>query len=171
VADVFGLVSIQQEDYLGVSTSFDLPIKTADSNTIATLATQLQAFQAVYDPMTGAVIRKVTLKLNMPADSGNKTDPVAGCENEKTGLFNYSQTGSVYKYGIDVPGIDEALIVDGKINLTDAIVEAFDAWLKIAHSNVQAVSKYGLVLVALLDALLSFRKHRRAENRRSYEIG
>jgi hypothetical protein len=171
MAQVNGLMSLEVLDYLGVTTSFDLPITVTDTTTLATLATTAKAFQVVADAVTGGQITRCQVKLDTGLDVTLKSSPITGDENEKTALFNYSQTGSPYKYGIDIPAVRETLIVSGKINLSDAAVEAFDAWVKIAHSNIQAVSKYGLLLIAMVDALISFRKHRKAETRRSIEVG
>lgn len=171
MADVTGLISMQVTDYLGVTVSSDLPIKSVDTNTLATLVTQIQGYQTVFDDVTGGQITRCRVSFDVPLTAGLKDAPVSGDEVEMTGLFNYRQTGSVYKYGIDIPAIAASVIVDGKIDLTNAAIEAFDAWLKIAHSQVQAVSKYALLLASMADALISFRKHRKAQTRRSLEVG
>lgn len=171
MADYQILVSVQLTDYLGVTTTHDVFVKAADTVTLATLATQMGTYQQLLDPITGSRIDQVTARVFLPLDAGNKADPVAGDENEKTGLFNFSQTGSPYKYGIDVPGFAETMIVDGKIDLANAGLQAWIAWFEAAHSGIQAVSKFTLILIDLLDALITFRKHRKAENRRSIVVG
>lgn len=167
MADYQILVSVAMDDYLGVRTSHDIFVKAADTVTLATLATQIGTYQQLLDPITGSVIREVTARVFLPLDAGNKTSAVAGDENEKTGLFNFSQTGSTYRYGVDVPGLAETLITNGRIDLSNAGLQAWIAWFTAAHSGIQAVSKFTLILVDLLDALITFRKHRKAENRRS----
>lgn len=161
--------SIQQVDYLGVPVTHDIFLQVADTVTLATLSSTLASYQALYDAVTGAQLTKNQVHITIPLTGGLKSSPVDGDENEMTGLFNFSMTGSTYKNGIDVPGIKNLLITNGKIDLSNAAITAWVTWLTTAHTSIQAVSKFVLTLVGLLDALISFRKHRKAESRRSLE--
>lgn len=169
MADLQVLLSIAQEDYLGVPVSHDIFLKVADTTTLATLASTIQEYQVLYDGITGAKLTASTAKVDVPIAGGCKASPVSGDENEMTGLFNMHQGTSKYKYGIDVPGIKTALITNGKIDLTNANIVSWLTWLTSAHTTITVVSKFLLALGGLIDALISFRKHRKAENRRSVE--
>jgi hypothetical protein len=167
MANLQVLNSIQQVDYLGVPVTHDIFLQVPDSTTLAALVTLLQTYQQLYDPMTGALLTENTARVFVPITTGLKSSAADGDENEMTGLFNFSQTGSRYKYAIDVPGIAAVMLVNGKLDLSNAGMQAWITWLTSAHTGITIVSKFVLTLVALLDALISFRKHRKAESRRS----
>lgn len=165
------LYSTQIEDYLGVSTTHDIFLNVADTVTLATIVSTMQGYQALLDDMTGGAQRKATLRMNIPVAGGNRTVPEDGDETEMTGLFNFSQVGSTYKNGIDVPALNGLLVVNGRIDLTNAAVGSWVTWLTSAHTNITPTSKFQLDFVGLLDALISFRKHRKSQTRRSIEVG
>lgn len=171
MANLEALYSISLEDYLGVPTTHDIYLQMPDTVTLATLTTVLTGYQDLIDVISGAQIMQTTLKVRIPNSGTNKTSPVAGDEAEKTGLFNFSQSVTPYKFGVDVPAIAETLITNGKIDLSASAITTWIAWLTAAHSGVQAISKFVYTLTGLLDALISFRKHRKAETRRSLETG
>lgn len=164
MADYQILISVQLRDYIGTVTTHNIFVKAADTVTLATLATQIGTYQQLLDPLTGAVIQEVTARVMLPLDAGNKTDPENNTEAEMSGIFNFSQTGSPYKYGIDLPAIADLIVTNGKIDLANLGLQAWIEWFTTAHSGIQAVSKFVLTLVALLDALLTFRKRRSNRN-------
>jgi len=158
------------QDSLGITTTSDLFVEVPDTFTLASVFSQMRDYGAVLDPITGGLIKDGYYTVQVTRSTAYKSAPVAGSEVEKTFLANFSQTGSTYKYGVDVPAIASALIVDGRIDLANTDLGAWVAWLTAAHSGLQAVSKFALTLIALVDALISFRKHRKAESRRSIVI-
>lgn len=166
MANIRGSYSVSLVDYLGVPASFLIFWEGADTLTLADLETVFNNFNTLLQNVAGGKGLKTTISFDGPT-AGWSGDPVAGDEAEKTGLFNYSQTGSTYRYGIDVPTIREDVIVDGKIDQTNSSVTAFEAWFTAAHSGVTPKSAYNLVLAALRDTLITFRKRRKAENHRS----
>lgn len=170
MANLLTLVSTEVLDSLGVVTTQDIFLEVPDTTTLATLTTQVQAYQALLDGITGSALKKTFARIEIPLAGGVKGSAVAGSANEETMLANFSQTGSTYKNGIDVPAVASQLIVNGKIDLSNAGLQAWITWLTSAHSGIQAVSKFVLTLVALVDALITFRKHRKAESRRSVVV-
>lgn len=169
MANYLAIISIEVLDILGVSTAHDIFVEVPDTATVAQVATYFQDYAAVLDGITDGqpTDGHVTVKIK---PTGVKTAPVASSEVEKTGLFNYAQAGSTYKAGIDVPAIADTVIVDGRIDLSNAGVQAWRDFVIATLTGIHAVSKFQNDLTALLDALITFRKHRRAENRRSFEI-
>lgn len=164
------LLSIELQDNLGVPASHDLFVNVPDTATVANLVTYGQAYCAVLDPVTSAEGVVAHFTVNFPS-TGLKTAPLATSEVERTGLFNFSQAGSRYKFGVDVPSIADAVIATGKIDLTNTGVIAWKNFILAAGAGgIQAASKFSNLLSGLLDALISFRKHRKAENRRSFEV-
>jgi hypothetical protein len=144
-------------------------INVPDSVTVAQLASLVQAYSAVLDPLTDAQIDRIFVKLDLPF-SGAKSAPVAGSIVERTMLANWEQAAVPYKYGIDVPAISASvLMADGRIDLTNATITNWTSFLLAAHTAITFVSKFANALVRLLDVLVSFRKHRKQESRRTIE--
>lgn len=159
--------SYQVKDALGVETTHTIFVNVPDTVTLAALNTSAQGYGDVFDGVTGAQITAQHVRVVVPLSGNGKATPDAGSEVEKTMLANFSQTSSIYKNGIDVPAVKSTLITAGRIDLSNAGLQAWVNWLTSAHTGIQAVSKFALTLIALLDALISFRKHRKAEGRRS----
>lgn len=171
MANVTWLVSVEILDALGVTAPHNLYIQTADTQSPANMNTWAADYLAKLDAITDGQITSAKASLVMTLPSGIKTAPVVGSEVERTGLFNFSQSDSKYKQGIVVPAIAQSLLVNGKINLSASAVTAWTGVITAVTQGVTVVAKFINALQALLDALISFRKHRRAENRRSFEVG
>ena len=169
MANYLSILSTEVLDILGVSTSHAIFIDVPDATTVAQLVAYAQAYEAVLDPITDGqpTAGHITVRFT---PSGVKSSPNASSEVEKTGLFNYAQAASQYSQGIDVPAIADATIVSGRIDLTNTDIVAWRDFVLATLTGVHAVSKFDNDLTALRDALITFRKHRRAENRRSFEV-
>jgi len=122
------------------------------------------------DSITGGKITQGHYRV-LPVISGVKTDPVAGSRIEQSAVFNFSASGTGYKQGVLVPSIANTVITAGKVDLTNADVIAFFTALTTAVVGVlEWTSANRQALLALLDALLSFRKHRKQLARSSFEL-
>lgn len=170
MANYLSLLSVQLEDALGVVASHDIFIEVPEATTITQLVAAGQSYCAVLAGVTDANGLAAKVSVTFPP-TGMNTAAAEGSEVERTGLFNFSQASSKYKFGIDVPSLNDGIVVNGKIDLTAAGVTDWVTWLLSVHTGIQASSKFGNLLAGLLDALISFRKHRKAESRRSFEIG
>lgn len=168
MATYLALISISQRDYLGTKASLDTYVNIVDTGTVAQVATQVAAYVALVGAIVGPEGLDVQVKIHLPT-TGLPSSPVAGSENEKTALFDFTQDNSRYLSSVDVPGILESKIVNGKIDLTDADISAFLTWFTSSHTPLSVVSKYGNVLQLFQTAALTFRKHRRSLNRTSTE--
>jgi hypothetical protein len=171
MADLLVTMSYKYLDDLGVSTSDDhIVVKFPDTTTLATIQTVVNTLTAILDAASDAQITLITGKIDLDI-VGAKSSPVNGSEVERTGLINMTQAGVPWKFGVPVPSVAESLIdASGKLNIVStAISDLFD-WLEATHSGGTPVSKYGLVLTGLADVLITFRKHRKAETRRSLEV-
>jgi len=165
-----GLVSIQFLDALGVTSSISLNVAVDDSKTIAQALTEATAYAGKADGISDSEITKVTLKIVSPLPSGSKATPASTAENERVGLANFNQVASPYKFGIPLPAVKGAAIVNGKIDLTNTDWQAWVDALILAGTALVVESTGLHTISGLADALLSFRKHRRAETRRSFEV-
>lgn len=170
MATRFGHVSLQLLDKLGVTVSTPIYIDIDDTKTVAALLGDAQALAGAVDAVTDSQITEVRVSIVGPLPGAGKSSPASTAENERTGLFNFSQTGSPYKYAVAIPAIKEAAIVNGKIDLSNTDVANLITVLTTAGTVITAVSTAIKTLVALIDALISFRKHRKAESRRSFEV-
>lgn len=170
MANIAVTLAYQVKDILGDSTSADgLVLLVPDTVTLATLQTIVNSFTTVFDAVTDGMINKITAKADMNIVGAKSAPTTGGSTIEETALFNYSQAGVSWKYGIDVPAIAEAVITAGKIDL-GAPVSTFYDWFTTAHSGATPVSKYQLALDTLLDVVIAFRKHRRQVSRTSTEV-
>lgn len=166
----FGHISIELLDNLGVTVSAVLYVEIDPTKTVDQLITDALAIALQMDGVTDSQIVNTVIKVVAGAPPTGKSTPASTAENERTGLFNYAQSGSTFKFGIDIPAIIEAAIVSGKIDLTNTAVAAFVSAVVTPFTSFVISSTAPHVLTALRDALITFRKHRRAESRRSVEI-
>lgn len=171
MATVFGHASVQFLDKLGVTVSSPYYLNIDDTKTLAAISTEVASLISSLDAISDSQITGANLQVEITLPGGLKSAPADTAENERTALFNFSQSGSPYRFGVDVPAIADSKIANGKVDLTDTNIQDFITLLKTAGTNLTYVSTAIKALVALIDALLSFRKHRKAETRRSLEAG
>jgi hypothetical protein len=170
MANVFSSLSVELLDELGVTTSMDLFYQAVDTVTLADLNSFAAAVLPDLDAITGSQIMKATYKVGLTLPGSLKSSPAAGSKNEQTGLFQMAQATVPYTDGVDVPGLSDTLIANGKIDLT---ASAITDWISDLTTTIQSqipISKFRYALTALRSALISFRKHRKAESRISREI-
>ncbi len=170
MATVFGHASIKLLDALGVTVSMPVYMNIDDTKTVAALAGQVSTIAQAIDDVSDSQITEVVVSFVGGMPGAGKSSPVSTAENERTGLLNFSQTASPYKFGLDIPAIAESKIVNGKINLSDSAITNLITILTTAGTAATYVSTAIKALVRLIDALLTFRKHRKAESRRSFEV-
>lgn len=167
MATMNGLLSVQLTDYLGVSATHNLFLQGNDEDTFADQYGEIQQYIALLDKVTGAKVNKASISYDITLPNGLKANPAQGDEIEMNMLANFDLEGSPYAYGVNVPAVASALVVNGKINLANADFAAWRLWIVSVHAYVNAVSKFLLTIGGLLDVLISFRKHRTAQSRRS----
>lgn len=151
-------------DDSGVTASVDLFVAyDASTETVAALIATASAFGGLLDAVTGMKITEFNLKINGLPDPDWKAAPIAGTDPEKTLLENFRITDSKYVQEFDVPGIRQTLITADKQPVigSGAIKAMNDAIIGSLGTGVFANSKFLLDLTALVDASISFRKHRK----------
>jgi hypothetical protein len=70
------------------------------------------------------------------------------------------------RFGVAIPAVIDAGVVNGKVDLTNAAIAAM---ITLLHGGAYT-NLFGQVLTALVDSILSFRKRRKSLERSSYEI-
>ncbi len=147
--------------------STNIQLNIDDTKTIAELLGDIQDMGLLVDGMTGAAIENMAVTINANL-VGGKGDPSPDIDLNQTMTLNFSQSGNPYAQGIVIPGVADFLVVGGKIDLTATQITNFITYVQTAQTALRVVGRAFSALVDLLDALLSFRKLRRASSRRSY---
>lgn len=169
MATVYLEVAASMVDEINVPASYLEFGKVDDTTTISQLVTALQTYLGHLHDVSGAKIESAHCRLILDVSTHQADSPTAGSRVEQTGLFNFEQDGSPYKFGLDLPAIDDALLVGGRIDLTNTVVSD---WIDMHTTGISPLfftSKYRLDLAGLADAILTFRKHRRALDKVSFE--
>lgn len=155
-------------DYLEVKGVINFFIDAPSTITLANLQTWVNGQTAVLDPVTGAQI--LGIRVSFPAAIvGAKSSPTDNVTLEQTALFDFNQANSNYVAAIDVLGWPRSLIAGTLVDLTNTAVQAFVSYQLAATAGVQTASKFGNLLLALRDVLLTFRKRRKQLDARSKE--
>jgi len=167
MAEKFGHISVQLLDALGTVTATPIYMEADDSKTIIQALTEAATLLSSVDAISDSQVVGAEMRFKIPLGGGLKDAPISTAENERTVLFNFAQAGVPYKFAVDIPAFREDYIVDGRPDLTVTQVGDFVDLLTNAGTVFTYVSTALAALSALVDALLSFRKHRKALSRRS----
>jgi len=171
MANVVIQASLNIIDELGTTATLPVFLEGPDTATLANVSTAINAIASAADPIIGGQIVDSTVTFHPGLPGGIKVTPAAGSRVEQTGLFNWSNSVTPYKFGIDVPSIANGVISGGKIDITDADVEAFIDIFEAAIGVFTAVTGGYDPLLSLIDVALTFRKHRKQLTRSSREVG
>lgn len=166
--DSSAVVSIQLEDGRNEITTYDQPF--GFDSAVATLAgiiSWAQGLALAVDLITDSKVTKIRVSILIPLPSGlSSGKPVAGADNEKTGLTTFNVFGiNNNAYGDDIPAIPNAVLTGNQINQSNTNWLAWKAYLTTGSGGIQATDRYGNLLGAVKHAVLTFRKHRRALRR------
>jgi hypothetical protein len=160
MADLYGVVGIRLKDKNGQIVSHEFFARFPDTDTLAQIQTDLQAYCVLLDPMTDCAGVKGHFIVDFPS-TGLKTSPSVKNPLSYGGLVDFGDGTTPYKASILVPGIAEALTTTGKIDITDADFIAWQTWLRTGTSHVYPVSKAKNALTGFLSCKCVTRKHRK----------
>jgi hypothetical protein len=158
------------QDELGTKASETFYALVDPASTVTQLAAEWQALASLIAAVSdGGIPRGSIALLEVPTAP---ITPAAGSRVEQTGLFNFSNNVTPHRFGEAVPALKDSVIVGGKINLADTGVAALVAALATTFNGGLGVftTNNAQALVALVDAVLSFRKRRRQLSRSSFEL-
>jgi len=168
----YALFSISLLDELGIKSSMTIPAMIdPTTGTPAALKTAWDDLSEAVDGVIGSQITGGSVAIITTPGGTLKTSPAAGSRVEQTGLFNFSNATSKYKFGIDVPSIKNTVLSGNKVDLTNGAVSTLLDLLTAAFTGGVFANTSQYPLVALVDALLSFRKRRKQLARASFEPG
>lgn len=165
MANLGAVLSYQIQDSRSEVTSYEDPILVADTVTLAALVTAVQGFGVTLDTVTDGQITKIRACILVPLPAGIKAAPIAGSDNEKTGLLTMSALTTRNKYGVDLPAIPNSQLTGNQINQAAPSMAAFITALEASGGTIQHTDRYSNALTNVFRGLLTFRKHRRALRR------
>lgn len=159
MANYVGNFGFSVVDELNVRASATLPITFADTVTLAQLATAWNTMEGLLQAIIDGSIDSggVNFQFNVSSPSAAG----AGSRVEQNGIFNFLVGTTGKRFGIATPSLADAVISGGMIDLGSP-VSAFTAAVTASITGGGSYSTpQGVDLGALVDAFISFRKHRR----------
>lgn len=168
-ANTEALFSATIQDEAGNKANCQVHLFIDSAQSVANIDTALSAWLGDLDAITGGQIVSYHVLLRPVLVLTIKTAPAVGSEVQETATFDFTQTGSTYHYGNNVPAFNELKeTADHKPNLSDTDVAAYTTLLTTAPVLGGYYSGLGnQALAALSYAFLPTRKHRRSQNRLS----
>jgi hypothetical protein len=155
-------------DKYGIPGQATVTISIDDTKTVAQLLTDLGTYSGDIAPMTAGVIVKESILLEVP--TGNDPTLAAG-DIEKGALFNFNNASTTFATGVLIPDVSPSILnANGLVDLTNANVTAFIAFMTTVHTVITVVTKGLQALTTLRDALIAFRKHRKPLSRKTTEL-
>jgi phage tail sheath protein FI len=164
MAAVSGLISYQLQDADKEITSLDIPFSTS-TGLLADIVAFIGTLTPAVDLITDGAIRKIRVSISVPIPGTPKANANAGAENERTGLFQLSASGTSNSYGLDVPAFKASDFTANMVTLSQTDVASFTALLTATTNNTQITDRYGNPITAVKRATKTFRKHRKALRR------
>ena len=164
------LVSVSIQDELGTKSTSSQYVMVDPTAPLASLAATAQAYATAIDAISSGVITETRATLLPGNPAGIKAAPAAGSRVEASAVVNFVDANSPRKYGTLIPAIADAMIVNGKLNLQNAAVQAFVVLLTTATGTEAFATPARTIINHAVDALLSFRKHKKQLARSSFEL-
>jgi hypothetical protein len=167
MANYEGVMSAHVTDAYGIEGTAPAFITMPDTATLAEIAADVASYIEAIDDMSQGWITKGTLTITLPG--GTVITPQGDIE--KGALFNFGNATDSYAQGQLVPDVNPAILnAQGLVNLANTDVTDFVTFMTTAHTAITVVTKGVRALSSLLDALITFRKHRKPLSRKTKEI-
>jgi hypothetical protein len=159
MANYVGNFGFSIVDELNVRASATLPVTFADTVTLAQLATAWNTMEALLQAIVDGSVERGGVNfgftVSSPAAAG------AGSRVEQNGIFNFLVGTTGKRFGIATPSLADAVISGGLIDLGSPVSDFTDAITASITGGGSYTTPEGVDLGALVDAFISFRKHRR----------
>lgn len=169
MANVAAHYSLTIRDGLGVEASTVAYVVVPDTTTLAGIAAAAGTWALDVDATIDGAITGLRVELAPALPGGLKAATGAtwaASRVEQTGVLNFKNATTKYRFGMPLPSIRSDVISTGKIDLTDTAIAALITLLTSgAFSNTAQQA-----LTALVDAIISFRKRRKQLQRSSFEV-
>jgi len=162
--------SVKYLDSLGVEIAVPYYATADDTKTMALAISEFQQMLDDLDAVTDAQITGASINIVNILPTAGKSSPVAGSLVNRGELLNFSQTGNPRRQEWLIPAIALSKLSGGRLNLADADVSSLIDLITAVGTVFRYTSTVFAALVALLDAFLSIRKHRKPDTKVSFEV-
>ena len=169
------VVSATVVDSWGTEASAPAYALVDPTQTVAEAIAEAQAYVKALDAVTDGKITKMHVQFVPTLPTGLKAAALAtGAKVEQTGLINFSATGTSKRYGLAIPAVSDAQLTGDRIDATvfGTASTGMDAFLLLLTSVATAIAwanAHSQQIIAVRDAIVSFRKKRRQLGRSSLE--
>jgi hypothetical protein len=147
-------------DGLDLPVKITSPLSLPDSSTLAQTVSALGVWASAMDGVTDGAFRQVWATIQPPLPGGLKAATGAtwaASDITKTGIIDFSATGTSRRWGQAIPTLAEAVIVGNKIDVTNAAIVALVDLL--VNPTGFFTNDDNQSLEVALDALISFRQY------------
>lgn len=173
MANIPGHFSASVVDGLGTEASTVAYFNVPEAATLTQLTGALTTWVLDVDAAIDGAILRNHIQITPAVTSGVKAPTgatFAASRVEQTGVLNFSNSVSPHRFGLAIPSISDSLITSGKIDLTAGAITTLISLLTAAVAGGNYTNNAQQNLVALIDALLSFRKRRKQLSKSSFEV-
>lgn len=160
-------------DEWGIEASTALYATADDTQTLAGLDGEVNAFVTALDNSTDGVIKQARVTIFPTLPTSVKAAALAGSRVEQTGELGFLATGSSKRYSAAIPALSNGgtvlaadrivLTVSDPIGLLIRILTTLGTVLHWTNEHYQEIQKF-------LDALVAYRKKRKQLQRSSFEV-
>ena len=161
-------LSYTWRDGFGTEASTVFPMRVDGTNSWGTIATLWDNLYSLLLPLSNAAIVRGT---TWSPEIFDPLTPGAASRVEQGGVFNFGALGTDKRWGPAIPAINPNVLVGDRIDLTNANVAAFLAFMEDqgAGSINGMTNDHDQFLTVLRDTFLSTRKHRKQLQRSSLQ--
>ena len=173
MANIAGHFSATVVDGLGTEASTVAYFSVPDTATLAAVHTALDSWVIGVGSCLDANVTKNSIRLTPGVTSGYTANTGTAFDNsrvEQTAVLNLSNASSPHRFGMALPGVSDSLITNGKLVIVTGAINTLIGILTGAVAGGNYTNNAQQNLVALIDAIISFRKRRKQLSRTSFEV-
>lgn len=164
------VVSATVVDSWGTEASAPAYALADDTKTLAQVVTEAQAYFVALDGVTDGFIRRTRITIEPLLPDGIKTAAIGtGAKVEQTGLLNFSASGTTKRYGLAIPAVSDGVLTADRLTLGTGAIDTLTTLLLAVGTALEWANDHSQQILALVDALVSFRKKRKQLQRSSIE--
>jgi len=126
--------------------------------TLAQILTWVTAVGDLIDALTAGVIDAVNLSLTPNIAAGWKDTPAEETDAQRGALLAFDVEDTNYRHSIFIPAALDALFTGDTVDLSNAAVQAFVAYLNTLTNGIMGSDKYANDIVDIIEGTKSFRK-------------
>lgn len=167
MATQYGYITIGFIDSTGVKASTNIPFKADDTATLATILAAGQAIVAAAAALSEDGVTEV--RFTVRGSTTGLTTVTPDSDSNEGLLLNMNQQNNPAPQEYTIPAMIDALLVNDKIDTTNALLLAFTAILAAANP-LTAVSEARNIITTPRDAAEAFRKLKRQATKKTRSL-